>query len=249
MIVEARNRDLDLMGLDYSDMDVLTEPDDYIEIMGMDEGESYIVPREIVETIDGMPDEDIVNDLVEYPELMGAFFRRILRKRKRRRKLMKRKMRGMSKRQRRKYKKRLRRKRRRKITRQIMLRFAPGGRIIRALKAKKKIKRLRRAKKKRLAAKRAKRRAARPKAPVAPQAPEMEIYQEPAPQVYERKRRSVRQETSVLPPEYDEPGFEESGEVEMAPQAPAPAGEAMKKMLPLAAIAGAGLLLMTMKKK
>jgi len=117
-----------------------TAPSMYVEGCGMRGEGIYTTPYEVEQAIELMGEDAFIEDYVEDPELLGAFFSKWIKKRKRRKRKMRAKMRGMSKSQRRKYKRKVRRKRMKKITKGMFMRFLPGSRALAAIKLRRKLK-------------------------------------------------------------------------------------------------------------
>lgn len=111
--------------------DLLGASDDSaMDLMQMT-GEDNVSP-EIIETLDGMNPEDVAQDAVDYPEMMGFLIRTIMKRRKMRRAL-RRKLKGMPRRKRRRLIAKMMAKGKGKAAFMMMPGLFPGSRIFRAL--------------------------------------------------------------------------------------------------------------------
>lgn len=149
------------MLIEYDEMLGLCSSGDAMDIMKMD-GENNASP-EILEALSGMDDNDVINDVVEYPEMMGFLIRTIIKRRQMRKKLAK-KLKGMPKKKRRRIIARLMAKGRGKAAFMMAPSVVPGSRLFRALilrRASKRGQKRAAARKKRFIARRKARRTAR----------------------------------------------------------------------------------------
>lgn len=219
---------------------------DELELMGInDDIEEF--PPEVVNFLGQVPDEELIDDLIQYPEVMGDYLPLIGMSRRRRRRL-KRRMARMSPAKRKRFKKRLARRRKGRRRGLFALSFlVPGGRMARRIMLIKHRRKLasagkglwRKIKKRRSARKKkARLRAAAQRSAYEEQAPAEEEYgPQPSPVEAPLEERRAMQTMEEYPEEMGPEG--EPQEVKKA---------GMGMMLPV--IAGGGLLLaMTMMKK
>lgn len=106
-----------------------------VELMGINDYEAINeYPPQVVGFLEGIPDDEFIDDLIQYPEVMGDYLP-LLGRSKRRRRRLQRRMARMSTGRRKRFIKRLARRRKGRSRRLKMLSFlVPGGKIGKRLK-------------------------------------------------------------------------------------------------------------------